>query len=142
MIWKHLFQKKSLQKSILFFIFCNIHYHNSFNIWNMYIYNNYIKISDITWMKILIFQKKYFRTWNLHLQKQQYFLSKKANNPQLAVCRGRKVCRGQSHWPLVKPKEHHTQNYRTPFIGEIVSNNNISSKRQRKGLLKLAFVNI
>ena len=22
---------------------------------------------------------------------------KKANNPQLAVCRGRKVCRGQSH---------------------------------------------
>ena len=76
--------RKISSKPMLFFIFCNIHYHNSFNIWN--IYNVYTKISDISVNENFDFsyKEKYFRTWNLQIQKQQYFLSrKKQTTPNL-----------------------------------------------------------
>lgn len=33
----------------------------------------------------------------IYRYKNNNISNQKANNPQLAVCRGRKVCRGQSH---------------------------------------------
>ena len=48
-------------------------------------------------MKILIFHTKNILELEIYKYKNNNISYQKANNPQLAVCRGRKVCRGQSH---------------------------------------------
>ena len=94
-------------------------------------------------MKILVFIPKNILEPEIYRYKNNNISNqKKQTTPNLQFAGDVKFAGDNPIDPLSNPKNITLKINETPFIGEIVSNNNISSKRQRKGLLKLAFVNI